>query len=88
MISFSYTKGTQIFIARKDGEDKQSHIGIIIDNTILVLGIVGLILFLFFYFFSYEILGFFLEKKEVLDAAHDYLVIRKYGFLYGFLGSQ
>lgn len=87
MISFSYTKGTQIFIARKDGENKQSHIGIIIDNTILVLGIVGVILFIVFSFFSYEILNFFLEDKEVLDAAHEYLVIRKYGFLYGFLGS-
>jgi len=87
MISFSYTKGTQIFIARKDGENKQSHIGIIIDNTILVLAIVGLILFTTFHFFSYEILGFFLDKKEVLEAAHDYLDIRKYGFLYGFLGA-
>lgn len=87
MISFSYTKGTQIFIARKDGENKQSHIGIIIDNTILVLGIVGFILFFVFHFFSHEILSFFLEKKEVLDAAHDYLEVRKYGFLYGFLGS-
>lgn len=87
MISFSYTKGTQIFIARKDGENKQSHIGIIIDNTILVLAVVGLILFITFQFFSYEILGFFLDKKEVLDAANDYLAIRKYGFLYGFLGA-
>lgn len=87
MISFAYTKGTQIFIARKDGENKQSHIGIIIDNTILVLAIVGLILFTTFQFFSYEILGFFLDKPEVLEAAHDYLAIRKYGFLYGFLGA-
>lgn len=87
MISFSYTKGTQIFIARKDGENKQSHIGIIIDNTILVLAVVGVILFLIFQFFSYEILGFFLENDKVLNAAHDYLEIRKYGFLYGFLGA-
>ena len=87
MISFSYTKGTQIFIARKDGEDKSSHIGIILDNTIFVLGIIGLILFSFFAFFSEEILSFFLKEEKVLQAALDYLSIRKYGFLYGFMGS-
>ena len=87
MISFAYTKGTQIFIARKDGEDKSSHIGIIMDNTIFVLGIVGLILFLLFAFFSKGILNVFLEDPAVLQAALDYIEIRKYGFLYGFMGS-
>ncbi|MGB1018566.1 MAG: MATE family efflux transporter [Chitinophagales bacterium] len=87
MISFSYTKGTQIFIARKDGEDKKSHIGIITDNTIAVLGIVGLVIFLVFHFYGLAILSFFLEDKIVLNAAMDYLVVRKYAFLYGFLGS-
>ena len=87
MISFSFTKGTQIFIARKDGEDKKSHIGIIMDNTIFVLGIVGLALFLLFTFFSVPILQLFITDTEVLQAALDYLNIRKYGFLYGFMGS-
>lgn len=87
MISFSYTKGTQIFIARKDGEGKSSQIGIILDNTIFVLGIVGLILFLVFAFFSEEILSVFLKEPKVLQATLDYLSIRKYGFLYGFMGS-
>ncbi len=87
MISFAYTKGTQIFIARKDGEDKSSHIGIIMDNTIFVLGIVGLILFLLFAFFSKGILNTFLEDPNVLQAALDYIEIRKFGFLYGFMGS-
>lgn len=87
MISFSYTKGTQIFIARKEGEDKQSHIGIITDNTILVLAVVGLFIFLLCSFFSTEILGIFLKEQAVLSAADDYLSIRKWAFLYGFLGS-
>lgn len=87
MISFAYTKGTQIFIARKEGEDKKSHVGVILDNTIFVLGIVGIILFLLFAFFSKEILNVFLEDPVVLQAAMDYIGIRKYGFIYGFMGS-
>lgn len=87
MISFSYTKGTQIFIARKDGEDKSSQIGIILDNTIFVLGIVGILLFALFYFYSEQFLSLFLQDKEVLQAALDYMSIRKYGFIYGFMGS-
>ena len=87
MISFAYTKGTQIFIAQKDGENKQSHIGIIIDNTIFVLAIVGFAIFLLFQFFSREILHFFLSDQAVLESALLYLDIRKYGFLFGFLGS-
>lgn len=87
MISFSYTKGTQIFIARKEGEDKKSHVGIILDNTIFVLGIVGLFLFGLFALFSKEILNLFLEDPAVLQAAMDYIDIRKYGFIYGFMGS-
>jgi putative MATE family efflux protein len=87
MISFAYTKGTQIFIARKEGEDKKSHVGVILDNTIFVLGIVGIFLFLLFAFFSKEILNIFLEEPAVLQAAMDYIEIRKYGFIYGFMGS-
>tara|TARA_B110000037_G_scaffold217961_1_gene280046 strand:- start:2078 stop:3412 length:1335 start_codon:yes stop_codon:yes gene_type:complete len=87
MISFAYTKGTQIFIARKEGEDKKSHVGIILDNTIFVLGVVGIILFLLFALFSKEILNVFLEDPVVLQAAMDYIGIRKYGFIYGFMGS-
>ena len=44
MIGFSYTKGTQILIAQKDGERNHRSVGIILDNTIVVLLSIALLL--------------------------------------------
>lgn len=87
MIGFSYTKGTQILIAQKEGEQQFKAVGIILDNTLVVLTSIALILFFILSFFSLEILDFAIENNDVLYASNDYLVIRKWGFFFSFIGS-
>ena len=87
MIGFSYTKGTQILIAQKDGSRNFKAVGIILDNTIVELISTALFLFLILTFFSYEILDFAIQDNDVLQASNEYLIIRKWGFFFSFIGS-
>lgn len=87
MIGFSYTKGTQILIAQKDGSRNFKAVGIILDNTIVVLVSIALVLFTILSFFSFEILDFAIEDIGVLHASNEYLSIRKWGFFFSFIGS-
>jgi multidrug resistance protein, MATE family len=87
MIGFSYTKGTQILIAQRDGENSPKAVGIILDNTMVVLMSIATLLFLVLTFFSHQILDFAIEDNGVLLASLEYLHIRKWGFFFSFVGS-
>jgi multidrug resistance protein, MATE family len=87
MIGFSYTKGTQILIAQKDGEHSPKAVGIILDNTMVVLLSLAGLLFVVLSLFSEQILSFAIEDKAVLFASQEYLNIRKWGFFFSFVGS-
>lgn len=87
MIGFSYTKGTQILIAQKDGENSPRAIGVILDNTMVVLLSIASLLFLILALFSTEILNFAISDPDVLKASTEYLHIRKWGFFFSFVGS-
>lgn len=87
MAGFSYTRGAQILIAQKDGQNKHKAIGLILDNMLLVLMGGAFILWAIIAFFGEQILNLILTDQAVIQASFEYLDIRKYGFFASFLGS-
>ena len=87
MAGFSYTRGAQILIAQKDGQNKHKAIGLILDNMLLVLMGGAFILWGIIALFGKDILQIVLNDQAVIEASYAYLDIRKYGFFASFLGS-
>lgn len=87
MAGFSYTRGAQILIAQKDGQQKHKAIGLILDNMLVVLIGVAALLWLILFFYGRTILEVILQDPDVIEASYAYLNIRKWGFFASFLGS-
>ncbi|MCB9227492.1 MAG: MATE family efflux transporter [Chitinophagales bacterium] len=87
MTGFSYTRGAQILIAQKNGQNKHRAIGIILDNMSVVLIAGALILWLILHFGAEQILNFALNDTDVIHDSLEYLSVRKWGFFASFLGS-
>lgn len=87
MAGFSYTRGAQILIAQKDGQNKHKAIGLILDNMLVVLMCVATLLWLILFFWGRAILEAILQDPDVIEASYAFLNIRKWGFFASFLGS-
>ncbi|MCB9257358.1 MAG: MATE family efflux transporter [Chitinophagales bacterium] len=87
MTGFSYTRGAQILIAKKDGQKKHKAIGLILDNMLVVLMGGAFLLWAILAFFGRDLLELALQDQEVIQASYEYLRIRKWGFFASFLGS-
>ena len=75
MIGFGFTIGSQILIARRNGEK----------NYTLLLAAVT---FSLTQYFSDEILGTLVSSDHIRQAAGDYIHWRVYGFFFAFLGAM
>lgn len=87
MIGFSYTKGTQILVARRQGQKHNAEVGKIADNSLLVMTIFAIALFGILYFFSFDILTAIIKDTSVRNASLEFLNIRSFGLLFGFWGA-
>lgn len=87
MIGFSYTKGTQIFVARRSGEKRYEEVGKITDNSLLVILFFALLIFFFLKFFADFSLDLLISDPAIKAASEQFLDIRAYGVLFGYSGS-
>ena len=85
MIGFSYTRGTQILIARRMGEGKPRRVGEIINNAIIDMIVSSLVLFFSVQFFSAEFLNWKMNDKEVITASDLFIKYRIWGLPAGFV---
>lgn len=81
MMGFSFTRGTQLLIARRMGEGNNREVGNIFDNTIITLGAVSFVLFILIKIFSNEILQFMLHDEEIISACNEFLNYRMWGLV-------
>lgn len=88
MIGFGFTIGSQILIARRNGEQQYQSIGNIFYQGIYFLMGMSAIVFALSLAFSNEILGFLISSPHVRDAAADYIHWRVYGFFFSFIGAM
>lgn len=85
MMGFSFTRGTQLMIARKMGEGKYKEVGNIFDNTVIALLAVSLFLFALINIYTHEILTFMLTNEAIISRCEEFLNYRMWGLVPSFL---
>lgn len=88
MIGFGFTVGSQILMARRNGEQKYKAIGSIFYQGIYFLMGVSAVVFTLSQIFSEQILGFLISSEHIKDAAVSYINWRVYGFFFSFIGAM
>jgi len=85
VLGMGFTIGCQIIIGRRNGEGNVKEIGGLFNTGLFFLIPLGLIIFLFIYFFSAPLLGILTSSDEILAASNEYLKMRSFGILFAFL---
>ena len=88
MIGFGFTIGSQILIARRNGEKNYTAIGPIFYQGCYFLLLLAAVTFSLTRYFSDEILGALVSSDHIRQAAGDYIHWRVYGFFFAFLGAM
>ena len=76
LVGMGFGTGTQILIARRNGEKNYEKIGGIFENSLYFIWVFSAVLIVLSLLFSRKILGFMLSSEEILNAAMRYLNIR------------
>ena len=76
LVGMGFGVGTQILIARRNGEQNYEKIGGIFENSLYFIWVFSAVVILFSSLFSRKILGFMLNSEDILNAAMQYLNIR------------
>lgn len=87
MTGFAFTKGTQIFTARRLGEGNLPAIGSIFSNSFVILLGLGVLVFLALRFGSSYAMDWYFEDALARVAGTEYLETRAYGIFFSFTGS-
>jgi MATE family multidrug resistance protein len=74
----SLSTGTHVLAARRHGEGNYIGVGQVLNNSLLLSLVLGIIIAVIGYQFSFEVVDFFSKNKQVSDAGAAYL---KYQFL-------
>ena len=86
-IGYGYTKGTQILVARRAGEGNRQAVGEVVDNSFLVITLLGVGLFILLKFFGQAFFSSILNDETVVNLSVQYLEIRAWGVVFSFLGT-
>ena len=84
MVAFGFSIGTQILIARRNGEENYREIGALFYHGIYFQVGLAAVMFLLSYFFSPLILERIISSPAVCRAAEDYLHWRVFGAFFSF----
>ncbi|MDR2963854.1 MAG: MATE family efflux transporter [Bacteroidales bacterium] len=76
VVGMGFANGTQILIARRNGEKRLRQIGGIFENSLYFIWFFSAVIILVSLFFSRSILGFMLNSEDILNVAMRYLNIR------------
>lgn len=85
MLGLGFAIGTQIIIARRDGEGNRAAIGTDFRHGMVFLFFLGILGFLFMQLAGPFIQNRLIQSKEVLKAANEFLIARSPGILFSFL---
>ena len=85
MMGFSFTRGTQLLIARRMGEGNKREVGNIFDNSVIALFAVSFVLFLLIRLFTHQILSVLLQNEDIIHYCEEFLHYRVWGLVPSFL---
>ena len=86
MLGLGFSIGTQIIVARYDGEKNYKEIVKVLDHSFYFMVPLAIVLFLFLKSFSPWILSYFVKSPEVLQSSIIYIDNRSWGILFAFAG--
>ena len=84
MLGFGFSNGTQIMIARRNGEKKFKQIGSIFDQSVYFFLLLALIIFLFIYLAGAPLLKLIVSSNNIFEASKAYLNVRVWGIFFAF----
>lgn len=85
-IGYGFSRGGQIFIARKYGERDLQSLGAYFQALVLFEAMLSIFIFGFIQFYGYEFLKLLISSKEILDYCYEYLEYRSYGVFFSYIG--
>jgi putative MATE family efflux protein len=84
-IAFGFSTGSQIMIARRNGEEQYKQVGPVMMQGIFFLIILAVILFTLTRLFSTDIMRVLISSDSIMNASADFLNIRVFGFFFSFV---
>ncbi|MCD6091587.1 MAG: MATE family efflux transporter [Bacteroidales bacterium] len=84
MLGFGFSTGTQIMIARRNGEKKFKQIGSIFDQSSYFFLLLGILIFIFIYFLGALVLKQIVSSDNIFQASKAYLEVRVWGIFFAF----
>lgn len=85
MLAFGFGLGTQIIVARRDGEGKHAEIGRTIEHAYYFLIPVSLLAFLFLEWIAGSLLNSVLQSPQIYEETVTFLNYRAYGIFFAFI---
>jgi len=82
LVGLGFGTGTQILIARRNGEKNYAKIGGIFENSLYFILVFSAIVIILSFLFSRKILGFMLNSEDILNTAMRYLNIRIFSLFF------
>ena len=82
IVGMGFGTGTQILIARRNGEKNYGKIGGIFENSLYFIWVFSAVVIILSLLFSRKILGFMLSSDDILNAAMQYLNIRAFSLFF------
>ncbi len=87
-IAFGFSTGSQILIARRNGESRYADVGPVMIQGVLFLSILALLLFAFTRTFGADIMKLLVSSEDIYDAAVEFLDWRIFGFFFAFVNAM
>lgn len=84
-IAFGFSTGSQILIARRNGEQKYTQIGPVMIQGVFFLFVLATILFGLSRLFTEDLMRVMISSDVLLDKTIDFLDIRVFGFFFSFM---
>ncbi len=87
MVGASLGIGTQILIARRAGEKRETEIGKIFDHSFMILLILGIMLFLLLFYLSPYLLQLVIGSEEIARSCEQFIKFRSFGIIFLMIGT-
>ncbi len=84
-IAFGFSTGSQIVIARRNGEGRYTDVGPVMIQGVFFLLVMAALLFGLSKLFASDVMGIMISSESILNATMDFLDWRIYGFFFAFV---
>lgn len=84
-IAFGFSTGSQILIARRNGEGRFSDVGPIMIQGVMFLLVMAVLLFSLSRSFAPDVMRLMISSEKILDATMEFLDWRIFGFFFSFI---